>query len=70
MYVDYAGKTLQIVDKESGEVRQVQFFVAILGSSQYTYAEATLSQEKVGLYIICRERITFFWRCSGSNSPG
>jgi hypothetical protein len=25
MYVDYAGKTLQIVDKESGEVSQVQF---------------------------------------------
>ena len=36
MYVDYAGKTLQIVDKESGEVQQVQFFVAILGSRQYT----------------------------------
>ena len=39
MYVDYAGKTLQIVDIESGEVKQVQFFVAILGSSQYTYAK-------------------------------
>jgi transposase len=46
MYVDYAGKTLQIVDKDSGEVQQVQFFVAILGSSQYTYAEACLSQGK------------------------
>ena len=46
MYVDYAGKTLQLVDRESGEVQDVQFFVAILGSSQYTYAEATLSQNK------------------------
>ncbi len=46
MFVDYAGKTLQIVDKESGEITQVQFFVAILGASQYTYAEASLSQKK------------------------
>ena len=46
LYVDYAGKTLQLVDQESGEVSEVQFFVAILGSSQYTYAEATVSQGK------------------------
>lgn len=46
MYVDYAGKTLCIVDKTSRETQEVQFFVAILGGSQYTYAEATLSQQK------------------------
>ena len=46
MYIDYAGKTLQVVDKETGEVIEVQFFVAILGASQYTYAEATPSQKK------------------------
>jgi transposase len=46
MFVDYAGKTLQIVDKESGEITEVQFFVAILGSSQLTYAEASMSQKK------------------------
>jgi len=46
MFVDYAGKTLQIVDNESGEIIDVQFFVAILGASQYTYAEASMSQKK------------------------
>jgi transposase len=46
MFVDYAGKTLQLVDKSSGEITEVQFFVAILGASQYTYAEACLSQKK------------------------
>ena len=46
MYIDYAGKTLQVVDKDSGEVTEVQFYVAILGASQYTYAEATPSQKK------------------------
>lgn len=46
MYIDYAGKTLQVVDKETGEIKNVQFFVAILGASGYTYAEASMSQQK------------------------
>jgi len=46
MFVDHAGKTLQIVDQESGELSAVQFFAAILGASQLTYAEATMSQNK------------------------
>jgi transposase len=60
MYVDYAGKTLQIVDKESGEVQQVQFFVAILGSSQYTYAEATMSQSKEDFITSVQNALYFY----------
>lgn len=46
MYVDYAGETLEVIDRESGEIVAVEFFVAILGASQLTYAEASLSQKK------------------------
>lgn len=46
MFIDYAGKTLEIVDEKTGEIIEVQFFVAILGASQYTYAEASMSQKK------------------------
>ena len=46
MFVDYAGKTLPLIDKSSGEVIAVEFFVAILGASQLTYAEASMSQKK------------------------
>jgi hypothetical protein len=46
MYVDYAGKTISIIDNDTGEIKEVQFFVAILGASQYTYAEASMSQQK------------------------
>jgi transposase len=60
MYVDYAGKTLQVVDKESGEVQQVQFFAAILGSSQYTYAEATVSQVKEDFITSVENALHFF----------
>lgn len=46
MFIDHAGKTLQIVDDQTGEITEVQFFVAILGASHLTYAEATMSQKK------------------------
>lgn len=46
MYVDYAGETLEIINPETGEIIDVQFFVAILGASQYTYAECSCTQRK------------------------
>lgn len=44
MFVDYAGGTVAVVDRETGEARQAQVFVAVLGASSYTYAEATWTQ--------------------------
>lgn len=44
LYVDYAGLTVPIRDRESGESREAQIFVAALGASQLTFAEATESQ--------------------------
>ena len=46
MYVDYAGDKLSIVDKQTGEIQEVEVFVAILGASQLTYVEAVMSQER------------------------
>jgi transposase len=44
LFVDYAGHTVEVVDPASGEIRTAQIFVAVLGASNYTYAEATWSQ--------------------------
>jgi len=44
LFVDYAGQTVEIVDGRTGEVREAQVFVAALGASSYTYAEATWTQ--------------------------
>ena len=60
MYVDYAGKTLEVVDKETGEVTEVQFFVAVLGASQYTYAEATPSQGKEDFVASVENALHFY----------
>src|SRR3954468_6495947 len=45
LFVDYAGDTVPvIVDRVTGEVRQAQIFVAVLGASSFAYAEATWTQ--------------------------
>jgi transposase len=45
MFVDYAGQTIPIHDAATGLVMPAELFVATLGASNYTYAEATLSQQ-------------------------
>jgi transposase len=44
MFVDYAGTTLEVIDASTGETMTAQLFVAVLGASSYTYAEATWTQ--------------------------
>jgi transposase len=46
MFVDYAGDKIPIYDRKTGEILyQASIFVAVLGASNYTFAEATESQE-------------------------
>ena len=44
-FVDYAGTQPSIIDAATGEGIPVQLFVAVLGASNYTYAEATRTQQ-------------------------
>jgi transposase len=44
LFVDYCGPTVAVIDSGTGEVRLAQIFVAVLGASNYTYAEATWTQ--------------------------
>src|SRR5258708_4115493 len=43
-FVHYSRKKIMIVDRETGVVRDAEIFVAVLGASNYTYAEATWTQ--------------------------
>jgi hypothetical protein len=45
VFVDYSGKKIMIVDRATGVVREAEIFVAVLGASNYTYAEATWTQK-------------------------
>jgi transposase len=41
---DYAGDTVAVFDRASGEERRAHVFVAVLGASNYTYGEARWSE--------------------------
>jgi transposase len=45
LFVDYCGPTVPIIEAATGEVRQAQIFVAVLGASNYTYLESTWTQQ-------------------------
>lgn len=45
-FVDYAGQKMYVIcNTQTGEVREAEVFVAVLGASNYTYAEAHWSQD-------------------------
>ena len=44
LFVDYAGDTVEVIDPATGEVRRAHIFVAVLGASNYTYAEGRWSE--------------------------
>ena len=46
LFVDYCGPTMTIVNPDTGEYRQAQIFVAVLGASNYTFACASWSQKQ------------------------
>jgi len=60
LYVDFAGEKLSITDKETGEVIEVEVFVAILGASQLTYVEAVASQQKEDFIAACEDALHYY----------
>ncbi len=63
LFVDYAGQPGEVIDRHTGELRPAQIFVAVLGASGYTYAEATWTQalpDWIGSHIRAFE---FFQGC-------
>lgn len=45
LFVDYAGDTIRINDRHTGAVTAGHLFVAVLGCSNYTYAEVTATEQ-------------------------
>lgn len=45
LFVDYSGKRPHYIDRDTGERVDVELFTAVLGASNYTYVEATRSQQ-------------------------
>lgn len=60
LYIDFAGKKLTIIDKLTGEKKQVEVFVAILGASQLTFVEAVMTQQKEDFIPACEDALHYF----------
>jgi transposase len=60
LFVDFTGAKLSIIDQSTGEITKVEVFVAILGSSQYTYVEAIPSQKKNDFIAANQNALQFF----------
>jgi len=45
LFVDWAGDKIPLYDRETGAVHEASLFVAVLGASNYTYAEACWSEQ-------------------------
>ncbi|MGB8646759.1 MAG: IS21 family transposase [Anaerolineae bacterium] len=60
LFIDFTGKRLQIVDQATGEVQEVEVFVAILGCSQLTYVTAVASQKKEDFIGACEAALHFY----------
>ena len=43
-FIDYAGPTVPIINKQTGEIKKANVFIALLGASNFTYAEATFTR--------------------------
>lgn len=46
LFIDYCGPTIPVVNPDTGEILDAQLFVAAFGASNFTYAEATRSQNQ------------------------
>ena len=60
-FVDWAGDTVPIHDRETGETAPASIFVAVLGASTYTFARAALSQD-LSNWIDCHVRAFEFFQ--------
>ena len=44
LFVDYSGLRVEVIDPKTGVGQPAEVFIAVLGASNYTFAEATWSQ--------------------------
>jgi len=60
VYIDFAGKKLHYIDKNTGEKVEAEVFVAILPYSQYTFVCACKSQSREDLIACMEKALAFF----------
>lgn len=60
VFIDFAGTKIEVLDRETGELRKAEIFVSVLPFSLYTYVEACWSQKREDL-ISCMNNMMWFY---------
>ncbi len=60
LFIDFAGRTMEVIDPESGQIHRRQLFVATMGYSYLTYAEAIPSQRIEDFIAVLNRAMIFF----------
>ena len=60
MFIDFAGDAVPIIDPASGEIQNAYVYVAVLGASNYTFAEATITQDFKAWVDLTGKALEFF----------
>jgi transposase len=60
MYFNFTKEKLYIVDKDTGQVKEVEVFAAILGCSQLTYIETVMTQLKGDMVKVWENPLHYF----------
>lgn len=60
VFIDYSGATVELIDPETNDIRTAQIFVGVLGASNFTYAEATWTQQLPDFLGSQRRMFEFF----------
>ena len=60
LFIDYTGKKLHWIDQVTGQVNEVEVYVAILGHSQLTYVEAVATQKKEDFITATENALHYF----------
>ena len=69
LFVDYAGQKPKVIDRRTGEEREVELFVAALGASSFTYAEATETQRVADFLASHSRALAYFGGVPGLIVP-
>jgi len=67
--MDFTGKKMHIVDPETGEIEEVESFVAILGASQLTYVEFVRTQSLPDWIWVNENAIRYFGGATRGLTP-
>lgn len=60
LFMDFAGETIEYLDQSTGEIKQAQVFIDVLGASQLTYIEALESQKAEDFIGGCENSLHYF----------